>query len=127
MSDLNFLKDLLKINQDNFAMSSKDRKKMEDFQKGLKEGFLSKFKPEEQEVMKELWKEKNLSKLIDGLDENKDVDLIGMTEAIIDKFSEEDVFTHNDVSIDPADLFNKYQQLKAKHKKYEESEDINNF
>lgn len=127
MSDLNFLKDLLKINQESFSMDEDDKKKMMDFNKGLRDGFLSKFDGEQKKIMQEMWNDKTLPEIIESLGKQDNVDLMGMTDKIIEKFAEEDVFTHNDVSIDPVNLFNKYHELKAKYKKHKESEDINNF
>ena len=127
MSDLNFLKDLLKINQDSFSMNEEEKKKMLDFNKGLRDGFLSKFDGDQKKIMEETWNDKTLDEVIEGIGNQDDVDLMGMMDKIIEKFSEEDIFTHNNVSIDPTNLFNKYHELKAKYKKHKESEDINNF
>jgi len=126
MSDLSFLKDLLKANSKNFSGEKKESQQFADFENGFIDGFCSKLPDEYQDFFKKNWSAENFSKIIDDLG-NSDQDVVGMIDKIIDKFSEQGDFSFQGLNINAIDLFNDYHRLKAQHQKYQESEDINNF
>ena len=127
MSHKQFLKDLLRINSDVMTGNPEDKQKFSDFQKGIMDGFLSQFKEDDQKAMKAMWNEKSLIEILDGIDESMEGDVVSMIDQILEKFSDHTPLQHQNITIDPIDLFNRYHTLKVKHQKFQESEDINNF
>lgn len=127
MSNIDFLKQLLKANSKNVSGNSDLKKKFSDLEKGIMDSFLKNLPEETQKEAKELLANNSLPDIIEAFDKESEGKTLEMVETLIDKMSEKEVLTSEHFSLDPVDLHNKYHELKAKYNKYQESEDINNF
>lgn len=124
-----FIKSLLSIN-DNLNAPKKDQKKINEFQSGIVKGFFETLPKEMRDQIKTKQKNfsnKELMKIYESIPEEIKPQVLEFIDFIVDNFSNSEPFHHNEYTLNPADLFNKYHEMKLKHKKYKESEDINNF
>lgn len=122
-----FLKELMRLNQKASIKNKKEKDQMSEFNQGFMNGLTANFSPQMQEEAKMLLSGDHTDSLIDSFSSGISGSATDFFESLMDKFSERTGFSFENFHLDPVDLFNQYYTLKAKHQKYQESEDINNF
>ena len=123
-----FYKDILRANSQHKKQNPEMGPKTQEMEDGLLKGLMEKmpeeFRPHIQTFMNDYSPEERMDMLFNA----ENFDFVAFFEKFVNDMSESsEVFTHQGVNIDPNMVKKTYEESKAKFKKYEESEDINNF
>ena len=122
-----FLKDILSVPA-SFGKDPSSGPNFKEVNDGLVNGLIENLPEELRESTRKFVKEKTPQERIDFLMNVDGFDFPEFLEAHLKNvFESGDPFQYKGMSINPKELQKIYEESKAKFKKYEESEDINNF
>lgn len=127
MDQKKFLKDILKLKESAQKSNPSAKGKINEFTKGLTDGIAQSLSNEERAHFDEVFKEKSPEQCLEELMSIPDLDLVSMMDQVFDAASKSGKVKQDGMEFDLNTLGRRYKEMREQFKKYEDSEDIDNF
>ena len=127
MDQKKFLKDILKLKKHAQRSNPSAKEKINEFSEEFTKGMAQSLSNEERAHFDKVFKEKSPEQCLEELMRIPDLDLVGMMDQILDAASQCERIKQDGREFDFNILGEKYKKMREQFKKYEDSEDIDNF
>lgn len=127
MDQKKFLKDILRIRNHAQKSNPSVKGKIDDFTKGVTEGMAQSLPEEERAHFEKIFGTMSPEQCIEQLMQIPDLDLVSLMDEVFSAASKSGKIDHEGMEFDLNILGERYKEMREQFKKYEGSEDINNF